>query len=198
MLGRLMMAVNDIGIANDALGAWMGEQTGVIRKERQPGAKMYFVRMLLSHTFEALRVLNKIKQEPDLLKAVRNCPQGTQDAFADAVKVVGTDRYKFLKQVRDGIGFHYLPNTVRDTLARQADRVPDVRLTLSVGSDNLQWYYEPGDRIIDSHVIRGIFGIPEDQNAVKEVDRIIHEMQGVAEKIACFAGYFIMEVAPKQ
>ena len=34
----------------------MGEQTEVIRKERQLGAKMYFVRMLLSHTFEALRV----------------------------------------------------------------------------------------------------------------------------------------------
>lgn len=87
---------------------------------------------------------------------------------------------------------------MRDTIASQAERVPDVRLTLSVGSDNLQWYYEPGDRIIDSHVVRGVFGIPEDRNAVKEVDRIIHEMQGVTEKIASFAGYFIMEMAPKQ
>jgi hypothetical protein len=198
VLSRLMMAVNDIGIANDALGAWMGEQTGVIRKERKPGAKMYFVRILLSHTFEALRVLNKINGESELMKAVRNCSQATQDAFAEAIKVVGTDQYKFFKQVRDGIGFHYLPSVVRDTIASQATRVPDVRLTLSVGSDNLQWYYEPGDRIIDSHVVRGVFGTPEDQSAVKEVDRIIHEMHGVTEKIASFAGYFIMEVAPKQ
>lgn len=106
---RLMMAVNDIGIANDALGTWMGEQTGVIRKERQGGAKMYFVRILLSHTFEALRVLNKINGEPELMKAVRNCPQATQDAFAEAIKVIGTDQYKFFNQVRNGIGFHYLP-----------------------------------------------------------------------------------------
>lgn len=195
VLGRLMMAVNDIGIANDGLGAWMGEQTDVIRKERQSGAKMYFVRMLLSHTFEALRVLNKIRGEADLMKAVHNSSQATQDAFAKAVAVVGTDQYKFFRKVRDGIGFHYLPGTVRYTIARQADRAPDVRLTLSVGSDNLQWYYEPGDRIIDGFVVRDVFGIPEDKSAVKEVDRIIHEMQEVTEYIAVFAGYFIMENA---
>jgi hypothetical protein len=103
------MAVNDIGIANDGLGAWMGEQTGVIPRERQPGAKMYFVRMLLSHTFEALRILNKINAESELMKVIRSSSRATQDAFAKAIAVVGTDQYKFLKQVRDGIGFHYLP-----------------------------------------------------------------------------------------
>lgn len=70
-----------------------------------------------------------------------------------------------------------------------------MNLSLSVGSDNLQWYYEPGDRIIDSFIIRDVFGIPEDADAVKEVDRLIHEMQDVAEHIATFAGYFIMEAA---
>jgi hypothetical protein len=50
VLGRLMMAVNDIGVCNDGLGAWMGEQKDAIRKERQQGARMYFVRMLISHT----------------------------------------------------------------------------------------------------------------------------------------------------
>jgi len=63
------------------------------------------------------------------------------------------------------------------------------------GSDNLQWYYEPGDRIIDSFIIRDVFCIPEDADAVKEVDRLIHEMQDVAEHIAAFAGYFTMEAA---
>lgn len=28
VLGRLMLAMNDIGIANDALGSWMKEQEG--------------------------------------------------------------------------------------------------------------------------------------------------------------------------
>ena len=46
ILGRLMLAVNDLSIANDALGQWMGEQTGV-RKTREKGAKMYFVRILI-------------------------------------------------------------------------------------------------------------------------------------------------------
>jgi hypothetical protein len=194
-LGRLMMAVNDIGVCNDGLGAWMGEQEGLIRKERQQGARMYFVRMLISHTYEALTILNKINGTPELLKVVQNSSKPTQEAFNKAIAVVGTNQYKFFKDVRNSLGFHYLPGTVRYTIGRQADRVPDVRLSLSVGSDTLQWYYEPGDRIIDSFLIRDVFGIPEDQSAVKEVDRLIHEMQVVAEHIASFAGYFIMEVA---
>jgi hypothetical protein len=196
VLGRLMMAVNDIGICNDGLGAWMGEQEGVIRKERQQGARMYFVRILISHTFEALQVLNKINATPELLQVVQNCSQPTQAAFGRAIAVVGTNQYKFFKEVRNGLGFHYQPGTVRYTVQRQADRVPNVSLSLSVGYDNLQWYYEPGDRIVDSFIIRDVFGIPEDADAVKEVDRLIHEMQDVAEHIADFAGYFIMEAAP--
>jgi hypothetical protein len=190
-----MIAVNDIGVCNDGLGAWMGEQEGTIRKERQQGARMYFVRMLISHTFEALQVLNKINAEPDLLNVVRGCSEPTQEAFIRAIAVIGTDQYKFFKEVRNSLGFHYLPATVRYTVDRQADRVPDVNLALSVGSDNLQWHYEPGDRIIDSFIIRDVFGIPEDADAVKEVDRLIHEMQDVAEHIVIFAGYFIMERA---
>jgi hypothetical protein len=195
VLGRLMMAVNDIGVCNDGLGAWMGEQEGAIRKERQQRARMYFVRMLISHTFEALQVLNKINGESDLLKVVHARSEPTQEAFSRAIAVVGTDQYKFFKEVRNSLGFHYLPATVRYTVDRQAGRVPAVNLSLSVGSDNLQWYYEPGDRIIDSFIIRDVFGIPEDADAVKEVDRLIHEMQDVAEHIATFAGYFIMEQA---
>ena len=195
VLGRLMMAVNDIGVCNDGLGAWMGEQKDAIRKERQQGARLYFVRMLISHTFEALQVLNKINGEPDLLKVVQGCSEPTQEAFNRAIAVVGTDQYKLFKEVRNSLGFHYLSGTVRYTVDRQAGRVPDVNLSLSVGSDNLQWYYEPGDRIIDSFIIRDVFGIPEDADAVKEVDRLIHEMQDVAEHIATFAGYFIMEAA---
>jgi hypothetical protein len=196
VLGRLMMAVNDIGIANDGLGAWMGEQTGPIRKERQQGAKLYFVRMLLSHTFEALRILNKINGESELMDIIRGSSETTQAAYANAIAVVGTDQYKFFRKVRDGVSFHYLPETVRDAIDRYAAKAPDVRLSLSVGSEPLQWYYEPGDRIIDTFIIRDVFGVPEDQSAVKEVDRLIHEMQDMAEHIGAFAGYFIMEHAP--
>ena len=37
IVARLMLAVNDLSIANDALGQWMGDQIGV-RKTRAQGA----------------------------------------------------------------------------------------------------------------------------------------------------------------
>ena len=67
---------------------------------------------------------------------------------------------KFFKNVLDSHAFHYL----RGLYARPykaSERVPDVHLSLSVGSDNLQWYPEPGDRIIDSYIVRDVFGLPE-------------------------------------
>jgi hypothetical protein len=38
--------------------------------------------------------------------------------------------------------------------------------------------------VTDSFLIRDVFGIPEDLSAVREVDRLIHEKQDVAEQIA--------------
>jgi hypothetical protein len=195
VLGRLMMAVNDIGICNDGLGAWMGEQGDAIRKERKQGARMYFVRLMISHTFEALQILNKIKETPSIRETLDKCSNPTREAFWRAIKVVGTDQYKFFKDVRNSLAFHYLPNTVRSTVESLGKRVPDVPLSLSIGSDNLQWYYEPGDRIVDSYIVRDVFGLPENADVVAEVDKLIHKMQGVAEDVTLFAGYFIMEAA---
>src|SRR5258708_28835728 len=148
-----MLAMNDIGIANDALGVWIKEQEG-IRKDRQRGAKMYFVRMLISHVFEALTVINKIKITPELMKTVEQSAEVTQAAFHRCANVVGTEKYKRMKELRSGLGFHYLDKPVRDAIASQATKAPDVQLSLSVGHDPLEWYYEPGDRIVDSAVVR--------------------------------------------
>lgn len=178
------------------LGAWMGEQSDPIRKERMQGARMYFVRLMISHTFEALKILTKIKETPELLASVERCAQPTQDAFWKAIEVVDTNQYKFFKEVRNSLAFHYLPGTVRYTITRLAERVPDVNLSLSVGSETLQWCYEPGDRIVDSFIVREVFGLPEDSDAVAEVDKLIHQMQDVSERVTLFAGYFTMEVAP--
>jgi hypothetical protein len=193
-LGRLMLAMNDIGIANDALGGWMKDQKEV-RKDRQRGAKMYFVRMLISHVFEALTVINKIKDTPELMKIVDQSQKATQEAFRRCAAVIGTQKYKNMKELRSGLGFHYLDGPVRGAIESQGQKAPDIQLALSVGHDPLEWYYEPGDRIIDSAVVRGIFKIPEGADVQKEVDKLIHDIQSVGDDLASFAGYFIMENA---
>lgn len=193
-LGRLMLAMNDIGIANDALGSWMKEQEGV-RKDRQRGAMMYFVRMLISHVFEALTVINKINTTPELLKVVELSHKPTQEAFRRCTAVIGTNKYKTMKDLRSGFGFHYLDGPVRDAIKSQHEKAPTIQLALSVGHDPLEWYYEPGDRIVDSALVRGIFKIPDGAEVQKEVDRLIHEIQSVGDDLAEFAGHFIMENA---
>ena len=55
-----MIALNDIGIANDALGGWMKDQDG-IRKDRQKGAKNVLrSHAYLRNVYEAIAVINKI------------------------------------------------------------------------------------------------------------------------------------------
>ena len=93
VLGRLMIALNDIGIANDALGGWMKDQDG-IRKDRHKGAKMYFVRMLISHVYEAIAVINKINSIPELLLIVEKSQKEISDPFRRCLAVIGTQKYK--------------------------------------------------------------------------------------------------------
>jgi hypothetical protein len=192
ILGRLMLAVNDLSIANDALGQWMSEQTG-IRKTRAKGAKMYFVRILISHVFEALKIINRIKSTPELMRIIERAPKVIQDHFSACLRVIGTDDYKLMKAMRNDVSFHYLDQTVRDAIASQAEKAPEVPLELQVGDDTLHWYSEPGDRIIDSAVVRGVCKIPEGADIQPTVDNLIHRMQSVGDHLAHFGGYFIME-----
>ncbi len=157
---------------------------------------MYFVRMLISHVFEALAVINKINSTPELLAVVEKSAPETKRAFDRCAGVVGTEKYKKMKNLRSGLGFHYLDDPVRDAISSQAQKAPDIQLSVSVGQDTLEWYYEPGDRIVDSAVVRGVFKIPEGADVQKELDAIIHDIQSVGDDLASFAGYFIMENAP--
>ena len=194
ILGRLMLAVNDLSIANDALGQWMGEQTG-IRKTRERGAKMYFVQILISHVFEALKIVNKIKATPDLMKVVDSSPKVIREHFEKCAEVVGTKDYLLMRAMRNDVSFHYQDSTVRNAIASQSQKAPDLLLTLSVGSSTLDWYCEPGDRILDSAVVRGVFQIPEDADVQPAVDDLIHRLQDIGDHLAHFGGYFVMEEA---
>lgn len=195
VIGRLMLAVNDVSIANDALGQWMGEQTGV-RQTRAKSAKMYFVRVLIGHVFEALQVINKIKTTPELMRVVDAAPRPIRRHFDACAKVIGTNDYLLMRAMRNDASFHYLDKTVRDAIASQEIKGPDIPLALQVGDTTLDWYCEPGERIIDSVVVRGVLAIPEGTAVQPAVDNLIHRMQQVGDNLMHFSGYFIMEYGP--
>jgi len=193
ILGRLMLVMNDLSIANDALGLWMEDQPRGIRTTRAKGAKMYFVRVMIGHVFEALQIINKIKTTPELTRIIDGAPRPIRLHFNACVKVIGTNDYLLMRKMRNDASFHYLDQTVRSAISSQAQKAPDMSLALQVGDTTLGWYYEPGERIIDSIVVRGVLAIPEGAPVQPTVDDLIHRMQQVGDHLAHFGGYFIME-----
>jgi hypothetical protein len=69
ILIKLMMAVNDLALADDALGSWNKEQPD-LRKNRQAGARMYFVRLQMAHLVEAMTAVEEFKKDPSLMNAL--------------------------------------------------------------------------------------------------------------------------------
>jgi hypothetical protein len=82
---RLMMALNDIAMANEGLGEWTFGQE---RKKlaRQNGGRLYYGRMLMAHVYEALSIIKDIQDNPKLRALVDACDPETRLSF-DAVAV---------------------------------------------------------------------------------------------------------------
>ena len=106
VLGRLMIALNDFGLADEGLKRWSAEEAGLLQ-DRKTGARMYYVRMLIAHAFEALVVINKIRNDPALLKVVEACDRQTVASFNNVAARIGTAEYKRMRRVRNDVSFHY-------------------------------------------------------------------------------------------
>ena len=64
---RLMMALNDLAMANDGLGEWTTTQER--RKlARQNGGRLYYGRMLMAHVYEALSIIEDIQDVSECMR----------------------------------------------------------------------------------------------------------------------------------
>ena len=57
------MAVNDLGLVNNALYEW-NTSTEKRKIVRRSGGRMYFVRVEMAHLFEALGIIKEIRDTP--------------------------------------------------------------------------------------------------------------------------------------
>ncbi|OHC75224.1 MAG: hypothetical protein A3G18_06595 [Rhodospirillales bacterium RIFCSPLOWO2_12_FULL_58_28] len=73
---KLMMACNDMQIANEALAEWKKEQPRH-RKDREIGTRMYFVRLQMSHLYEALKIIKQIHTDESLKCLIKQCDDKT-------------------------------------------------------------------------------------------------------------------------
>ena len=78
---KLMMACNDMTLANLALTDWKQPQPQE-RRDLEVGARMYFVRIELAHLYEGLKIIEEIQASAMLRGLVEACDERTRDSYA--------------------------------------------------------------------------------------------------------------------
>jgi hypothetical protein len=189
---RLMMAVNDIAVANEGLRDWTST-TDPRKVHRQIGGTLYYGRMLMAHVFEALSIIEDIQTNASLRTAVEQCSAGTQAYFKAVAAFLGTDDHKVLLRIRNNAAFHYdskLAVKALDQIAKDFSASP---FKYSLGTDPLDWYFELGDMITDRIVVRDIFKAPKDADVRAAIDPILVRLHRMAAAFSDFAAYFVRQ-----
>jgi hypothetical protein len=102
-----------------------------------------------------------------------------------------TKDYKTMMRLRHAITFHYETKEIIDALQRQTAKFADYNMPMSVGSRALDWHFEPGDRVVDSIIVRDAIGITTDLVVGVEVDKVASRLQEIVEDLATFSGHFV-------
>jgi hypothetical protein len=195
---KLMMACNDLQLANEALSEWKKDQPNLIRRERQTGAGMYFIRIQMAHLYEGLKVIEEIRNNTDILTIVRRCDARTQESFQNLENVLsgGSEYKEFMKligQIRQNLAFHYNQNgtLIQRALSHRASR-PDARISsLTRGDTAYLWHFKVADDIIDSIVVRQIWHIPRSAELRAKADKVVGYLYQILLHFLDFSGEFI-------
>lgn len=194
---KLMMACNDLLLANQALTEWKKEQP-INMKSRQNGAGMYFVRTQLAHLHEGMKVIEAVRSDPSLMILVGQCDQETRRSFEnlEAFLAGGVRRSEFeqlIGRVRHNLTFHYdesgklIEKAISDRAARAEARSSSV----TRGSTAHLWHFKVADDVVDSIVVRQMWKIPRDADLRVEADKVADRVHQIFLWFVDFSGEFI-------
>lgn len=195
---RLMMACNDLTLANQALADWKTENR-MARKERKLGACMYFVRAELAHVYEGLKVIPEIRQNDELFRLVGRCDPHTQMAFDELLKLIHPVEAKsrlehLLGKIRNNLTFHYSDKggkLIKTVLRSRANREGGKWSSITRANTSHQWYWKVADDLVDSIVVREIWKVKVGENTRAETDLILDEVAQIVRLFLDFSGEFI-------
>ncbi len=173
---RLMMASNDISIANQSQAHY---ETGLPRNQRHvsQGARMYFVRLQLGHLNEALKIVADVRDSQRLTMVLARCSPKCQLRFDRLVECLpgGQEHSKFKKYImlaRHKIIFHYDAKMVQRAIEDRAERTEARRSKLTRGDHMNLWRFHTADDVLDSIICRQIWKIPRDADLRAEANRL--------------------------
>ena len=194
---KLMMAHNDMSLANQALTEWKGVQPNM-RKPRQIGAEMYFVRTQLAHLHEGLKVIEAIRADSLLMAHVAACDLETQQSFQKLIPFLPGEpsRPEFerlIGRVRHSLTFHYDQSgkLIEKAIADRASRAEARQSSVTRGSTAHLWHFKVADDVVDSIVVRQIWKIPKNADLRVEADKIADRVHQIFLWFVDFSGEYI-------
>ncbi len=189
---RLMLLVNDVSLAADANDSWASteEQKRVSRKST---ARMYFIRVLLAHVHEGLKIVGEIQASPALRASVKVCDRRTQADFEELRKFLHSPERQIFERVRNKCAFHYDTALPDRFLHESARREPGKLWSCSLGHEPLDWRFELADAIMDRQMIRYGFDQPEEPGPERtaSVERLGKRVDQIARMLTGFAGHYV-------
>jgi len=170
---RIAMVCNDLALANSLLGHYKEMKSGMLNHIHR-GARMYLVRMSCGHLREGIVAIKGVTDHPGLCALVAKCHPRTQSAFAALRECLAggkdhADFKRYIKPIRDKIGFHYDPKEVAWAMEHSAKAAP---VSFTIGENIHSSRFEFADEIIEVIVCRKLWGIPLDKDVRIEADRI--------------------------
>lgn len=192
---RLMMACNDISLANQCLAQYKETQPS-IRKHVQKGALMYFVRLQCGHLKKAIDLVQKLCADEYLLKRVDSCSQEAQASFERLIDCFKSrpnyNKYRdYILKVRNKTIFHYDGKLVEKALADRANRAEAKISKITKGDHISLWRFDLSDDIVDSLICRQLWKIPREENLREKADEISDFGSNLCVSFLDFCGEYI-------
>jgi hypothetical protein len=172
----------------NGLGEWTFNPK---KSDRQQGGKLYYGRMLMSHVYEALKIIKEIENNNNLKRALESCDAQTRASFDAVAAFLTSADYNMLERIRHNTGFHYSDKLSQKYLTQIDKEFPNHCFTYTLANDFLDWYFELGDLISDKIVVRDIFKAPANTNVRGAIDLVLTRLQKMAIAFGYFAGHFI-------
>jgi hypothetical protein len=191
-LVRLMLSVNDIALAADANDQW-AETGDRKRVGMRNAARGYFVRVLLSHVYEGLLIVEEISRSANLRSAVDECDKQTISAFLFLEDVVKSREIKVFHALRNRATFHYDRQLPLLSFEEIAEKQPERQWSCSVGSAPLDWRFELADAVVDRMMIREIFRLRGQRGPERtaKTEELAVRLQDISHRFTEFAFHFV-------
>jgi hypothetical protein len=168
ILLRLMMACNDLSIANSRFGEVRGDPATAVGDNIRWGIGMYFLRLQIGHLNEALSIIDDLQRHPVLSPMVGACSSHGQESFAKLTDCLegGSQRKTFVSTimiVRSTSVFHYDDKLIRKALKYRATRpVRTIVPSVTSSNDIRAVHFGVADVILDTLTSRFIWKAKEE------------------------------------